>query len=64
MHCFFIFRSWFTEIMKTLPKPNPPPTDTSKQLPASGPNAPPPTYRRIYFPSLKMLFEISLFDLC
>uniref|UniRef100_A0A0R3RVX9 PH domain-containing protein n=1 Tax=Elaeophora elaphi TaxID=1147741 RepID=A0A0R3RVX9_9BILA len=36
--------SWFTEITKTLPKPNPPPAGASQQLPASGPNAPPPTY--------------------
>ncbi|OZC05175.1 PH domain protein [Onchocerca flexuosa] len=37
--------SWFTEIMKTLPKPNPPPADASaQQLPTTGPNAPPPTY--------------------
>ncbi|CAG9534203.1 unnamed protein product [Cercopithifilaria johnstoni] len=36
--------SWFTEIMKTLPKPNPPPANTSQQLPTSGSNAPPPTY--------------------
>uniref|UniRef100_A0A2K6W8Q6 PH domain-containing protein n=1 Tax=Onchocerca volvulus TaxID=6282 RepID=A0A2K6W8Q6_ONCVO len=37
--------SWFTEIMKTLPKPNPPPADASaQQLPTTGSKAPPPTY--------------------
>ncbi|KAL3985163.1 PH domain family protein [Acanthocheilonema viteae] len=47
---WFLFSSdsdleaWFTEIMKTLPKPNPPPANASQQLPSSGPNAPPPTY--------------------
>uniref|UniRef100_A0A915Q2A2 PH domain-containing protein n=1 Tax=Setaria digitata TaxID=48799 RepID=A0A915Q2A2_9BILA len=35
--------SWFTEIMKTLPKPNPPPAQ-AQHLPAAGPNVPPPTY--------------------
>nr|CRZ22045.1 Bm3912 [Brugia malayi] len=39
--------SWFTEIMKTLPKPNPPPpppANNAQQLPTAGPNVPPPTY--------------------
>ncbi|VDM91717.1 unnamed protein product [Litomosoides sigmodontis] len=38
--------SWFTEIMKTLPKPNPPPTDDTQKLPPTvAPNAPPPAYQ-------------------